>query len=71
MSWYIWGLIIWFSIAVIVFIIKEISEYFGLSFGEIILYIVCAPLFLILLIFCIIACPFVYIYKKVKNEKEK
>ena len=71
MSWYIWALIIWFALAIIVFVIKEIADYFGLTFGEIIQYIICAPLFLILLIFCIIACPFLYIYEKVKSKKEK
>ena len=71
MSWYFWALITWFALAIIVFVIKEISEYFGLAFGETIHYIIISPLLLTLLIFCIIACPFVWIYKKIKNKKEK
>ena len=71
MSFYIWALIAWVAIAIVFFLTKEIADYFGLTFGEIIQYIICAPLFLILLIFCIIACPFLYIYKKVKSKKEK
>ena len=71
MSWYIWILIIWFALAIIVFVIEEIAEYFGLTFGEIINYIIISPLLLTLLIFCIIACPFLWIYKKIKSKKEK
>lgn len=71
MSWYIWILIIWFALAIIVFVIEEIAEYFGLTFGEIIHYIIISPLLLTLLIFCIIACPFLWIYKKIKSKKEK
>ena len=71
MSWYIWVLIIWFAIAIVFFAIKAIADYFGITFVEIIQYIICAPLFIILFIFCIIACPFLYIYKKSKSKKEK
>ena len=71
MSWYIWILIIWCALAIIVFAIKEISEYFGLTFAEVVHYIIIFPLLIILFIFCIIACPFVYVYKKSKGNKEK
>ena len=71
MSWYFWALITWFALAIIVFVIEEIAEYFGLTFGEIIHYIIISPLLLTLLIFCIIACPFLWICKKIKSKKEK